>query len=378
MSFFSFLGRLADRIADRFVEETTPDPEPTPEPTQNIAEIALGNPDFEALVGALSATNSLNGLLDTALNDAADITVFAPTDDAFRDLAITLGIDVAGVADADLPGAIVAGLTVALGSEAAALDLVSEILKYHVKLGGSTKEEIETLGTIDTLVEDATLESMFTVSNDHLVDADPDVENPAFVEGLTDLAATNGFVQVIDKVLLPLDVMEAEGTSQPTIAGLAAANGSFNILVAALTALNEQNGLLDAANDPNADLTVFAPTDDAFISLAGRLNLDISGLNPEDDALEIATLLVGALGAETVTAVLQYHIVAERKSVEDLQDDQTSSTLLKGEFVGMQMCQPNKSPPSYGDKAEERRQSLPQAGDLFTYETARADAVVGR
>ena len=51
--------------------------------------------------------------------------------------------------------------------------------------------------------------------------------------------------------------------------------------------------------------------------------------------------------------------------------------LNKGEFVGMQMCQPDKSRPSYGDKAEGRRQSLPQAGDLFTYETARADAVVG-
>ncbi len=51
--------------------------------------------------------------------------------------------------------------------------------------------------------------------------------------------------------------------------------------------------------------------------------------------------------------------------------------LNKGEFVGMQLCQPDKSARSYGNKAEERRQSLLQEGDLFTDETARADAVVG-
>ena len=52
---------------------------------QNIIDIASGSDDFQLLVRALSATN----LVDTVRN-LDDITVFAPTDAAFTQLAVDL------------------------------------------------------------------------------------------------------------------------------------------------------------------------------------------------------------------------------------------------------------------------------------------------
>ena len=48
-----------------------------------------------------------------------------------------------------------------------------------------------------------------------------------------------------------------------TIAEIAQADGNFDTLVAALTAAN----LVGTVNDPDAALTVFAPTDAAFEAL---------------------------------------------------------------------------------------------------------------
>jgi transforming growth factor-beta-induced protein len=77
-----------------------------------------------------------------------------------------------------------------------------------------------------------------------------------------------------------------------TIAEIAVTNGNFTTLVAALSC----TGLVGAVADPEAELTVFAPSDAAF-ALAG---LD-------------ATNICSTYDTETLTTILLYHVVGERR-----------------------------------------------------------------
>jgi uncharacterized surface protein with fasciclin (FAS1) repeats len=77
-----------------------------------------------------------------------------------------------------------------------------------------------------------------------------------------------------------------------TIAEIAVTDGNFNTLVAALSC----TGLVPAVADPEAELTVFAPTDAAFAK---------AGL----DATNICT----TFDQGTLTTILLYHVVGERR-----------------------------------------------------------------
>ena len=77
-----------------------------------------------------------------------------------------------------------------------------------------------------------------------------------------------------------------------TIAELAVMDGNFTTLVTALSC----NGLGGAVADPDAELTVFAPNDAAFAA---------AGLNPGNICV--------AFDEETLTTILLYHVVGERR-----------------------------------------------------------------
>ncbi len=62
--------------------------------------------------------------------------------------------------------------------------------------------------------------------------------------------------------------------------------------------------LVAAASDPDAELTVFLPNDDAF----RRLVRDLTGSAPATEADTFAA--VASLGVDTIRTVLLYHIVA--------------------------------------------------------------------
>ncbi|MCT4623252.1 MAG: fasciclin domain-containing protein [Schleiferiaceae bacterium] len=81
-----------------------------------------------------------------------------------------------------------------------------------------------------------------------------------------------------------------------TIAATATDNGNFTILLDALT----RTGLADKMADANQTLTVFAPTDKAFMDLLAELNL-----NSLD---EVET----ALGTEGLKNVLMYHVLGAK------------------------------------------------------------------
>jgi len=95
----------------------------------------------------------------------------------------------------------------------------------------------------------------------------------------TDVACSNGVIHVIDTVILPVD---------GTIVDVAAKNGSFNTLVAAVKAA----GLVETLSG-KGPFTVLAPTDAAFAKLpAGTLEML---LKPENK--------------QQLADILKYHVV---------------------------------------------------------------------
>ena len=87
----------------------------------------------------------------------------------------------------------------------------------------------------------------------------------------------------------------------PTIAQVAGTAG-----LTALVAASTKAGLVPTLNDPAVSLTVFAPTDAAFTALATTLGF------------ASATAMVEALPAATLANILQYHVLAARRSATDL------------------------------------------------------------
>jgi transforming growth factor-beta-induced protein len=101
-----------------------------------------------------------------------------------------------------------------------------------------------------------------------------------------------------------------------TLAEEASARG-FSALVAAA----DKAGLVGALSDPSANLTVFAPTDAAFGTLATRLGF------------ADATAMVTALDSATLAKILQYHVLPVRQSAAELSAGSATPATLY-EFKG--------------------------------------------
>ncbi|MEM6437331.1 MAG: fasciclin domain-containing protein [Cyanobacteria bacterium P01_A01_bin.123] len=289
------------------------------------------NQDFDILLRALQSAN----LVEALDNPAADLTVFAPTDAAFVALAQDFGFD--GNDEAGAFDAIVAALT-DLG-DGDPLPILTDVLLYHVSPGAKSQAQLQSTGTVTTLLSDTS----FVTVGQELVDNEPDLLNPTFVAELADIAADNGTVQVIDRVLLPLDIPgnEASPPMLPTIADIVAASGDgfdsndqdFDILLQAV----QTAGLVDALNDPAADLTVFAPTDAAFVALAqdfGFRGVDEAG------AFEAIAAALTELGngdpVPILINILLYHVSPTAQSQAQLQAGGTVTTLLADASFGVE------------------------------------------
>lgn len=206
--------------------------------------------------------------LDVALRDnAATYTVFAPNNAAFTDLATALNTDITGLLN--LPN-------------------LRNVLLYHVLGSTVTAAQISNGAVVSALETSNTLKLTKTTSGKVYV-------NQAEVIS-ADLSADNGVVHVSNAVLLP----------SVTVADVAINNG-FTSLVAAVVKAE----LLPALSNPFASYTVFAPTNEAFDSLANALNTDINGL----------------LALPNLADVLLYHVLGSRALAADISNGALVSPL---------------------------------------------------
>jgi uncharacterized surface protein with fasciclin (FAS1) repeats len=219
-----------------------------------IVDIAVEDGRFETLVAALTAAD----LVD-ALSGEGPFTVFAPTDDAF----------------AALPEGTVEGLL-------ADIPALTSVLTYHVAPGSFMAADVVELSEIGTL--EGSPISIEVTDNGVVLNGSVNII-------ITDIEASNGVIHVIDAVLLPPSMMpempEDEMMVDPnSITGIAAANGNFSTLVAALQAAG-----LDEVLASSGSYTVFAPTDAAFAALpAGTVEALLEDI-------------------PTLTSILLYHVV---------------------------------------------------------------------
>lgn len=189
------------------VTETTETAAPAPaggasEETGSITNVLRGNPDFEILTAALDAT----GLTDV-IGAQSDLTVLAPTDEAFRILARdSLGFDIEGLSDAEVATLLVDTL---------GASTISNVLQYHVAQGAQPFEELVAFNDpAGRPVFTPLFGEPFETKGGVIDDADPDEADAAFIGGSTDIGATNGVIHGVDRVLLPLDIPGLGATRQ--------------------------------------------------------------------------------------------------------------------------------------------------------------------
>ena len=220
---------------------------------RNVVQVAQGDARFSILVEAVTAAD-----LATTLSSPGPFTVFAPTNDAFAALLSELGVTKDQLL-ANKP-------------------LLTAVLKYHV-VPASVPRAAVPIGLPITPI-DGGIFKVDPVGADLVV---TDGRNRTSTIVAADIAASNGVIHAIDKVLLPAD---------RNIVQTAAANPSFSVLVEAVDAANLAGTLSGAG-----PFTVFAPTDAAFAALLTELGLTKAQL------LANTALL---------TRVLTYHVVPSR------------------------------------------------------------------
>jgi transforming growth factor-beta-induced protein len=202
----------------------------------SISDIVTSDPDFAglavALVQADTATPSPN-LVATLDEDASPtgFTVFAPTNDGFTTFLDGLQGRDTGIAD----------LSSFRG------DQLLPVLRYHLVAARVLARETPSMGTVDVVGGKV---SVVRTASGVTVDGAPVV--------FPDLVASNGFIHVIGKVLLP------------SITDVVTTDVRFSSLKAAALAADGNAGStpkVAAALDGTQAFTLFAPSNAAFSAL---------------------------------------------------------------------------------------------------------------
>jgi transforming growth factor-beta-induced protein len=234
-----------------------------------IVDIAVSNPSFSTLVTAVKAA----GLAET-LSGKGPFTLFAPTNEAF----------------AALPKGTLELLLKPENREA-----LRKVLTYHVVSGNLMAKDLRSAKV--ATVEGNTVAVQVKKQG-------VQVNNATVVKA--DIAAKNGVIHVIDRVLLPPNLMPAPVATQPTqtIVEIAVGNPSFSTLVTAVKAA----GLVDTLSG-KGPFTLFAPTNEAFAALPkGTLE---KLLKPEN--------------REALRKVLTYHVVSGDLMAKDLRSGKVAT-----------------------------------------------------
>ncbi|WP_081997672.1 fasciclin domain-containing protein [Wocania ichthyoenteri] len=229
----------------------------------NIVGIASVNSDLSSLVAALQRAD----LVET-LNGSEKFTVFAPTNEAFSKFLSDNGF----ASLDDVPA-----------------DVLKQVLLNHV-ISGDLKSSGLTKGYGKTLATEASTQSNLSI----YINTASGVNLNGVSDVVTaDIDATNGVIHIVDAVI-----------GLPTVVDFALADNTFSILVSALTRSDLTFDYVTTLSTPNgtapAPFTVFAPTNDAFVSLLSELGA--SSLDDIDEPTLKATLDLHAVAGANVLA----------------------------------------------------------------------------
>lgn len=223
----------------------------------------------------LSAALARTGLTSTLSTLNSNYTLFAPTDDAFRALGFKTIQDVMK----------------------APKEVLTPILLYHV-LGAKVMAAQVPAGPNATVTTLNGADAYVTSNS-----------NGVFVNGtpviVADVKAANGVIHVIDNVLLP---------PAGNIVATAIANPDFSYLVAAVLRASQGNTDVATLLSGDGPLTVFAPTNAAFVKAGFDTIKEIEDADPD-----------------FLTSILAYHVVPGRVFSSDLSNDMTVTMFAGGD-----------------------------------------------
>ncbi len=153
--------------------------------------------DFDILLTAVSTA----GLAEALDNPEASLTLFAPNDQAFLNLAKSLGFR--GRGEERAWNFLVGALTDLGGGDP--IPVLTDVLLYHVVPEEITPVQFLIAGTLrrpfDTLLDGATIQP----AGRTIVDNDPDLADPSLTRPLN-VVTGNGIIHTITGVLVPLDL----------------------------------------------------------------------------------------------------------------------------------------------------------------------------
>ena len=242
--------------------------DPAPAPTPNVVGVAQADTNFSILVSAVVKT----GLTD-ALSNTANLTVFAPLNNAFRSIGYT-------------------SASIDALSNAADIAKLKSVLQYHV-----LAEKIPASAITSANIEKTTLQGSKLYATGNASGPFTGVYINGVKVQIADVAASNGVIHAIGKVLIP-----PAGTLLQTAVALGGdtSPAGFSLLVAAVLRADESTatqtaGVVTGALSGAGPLTVFAPTNQAFI-----------------DAGFATTAAINAADPAVLRNIILYHVVGAR------------------------------------------------------------------
>lgn len=274
--FFVPVTILALALGTTFNSCNTDEDDDDMQDPQNIVELAQATPNLSSLVDAVVRA----GLVDALSDENSNLTVFAPTNDAFAAFLSANGFNSVN----DVP-----------------VEVLEQVLLNHV-IGAEVMAADVTTGYVNTL---ATYNG--TASN---IDMFIDASNGVVINGgstvtATDVDASNGVVHIVDAVI-----------GIPKVPTFAVANPDFSILVQALTRSDLTTNYATFL-EGDGPFTVFAPNNDAFAALLAELNANS----------------LADIDAATLEAVLTYHVANGNVLAGDLTEGMMVTTAQGGSFT---------------------------------------------
>lgn len=273
-----------------------------------IADIVVSSasgekPEFATLLAAVQAADP--AVLEALSNaDGDKLTVFAPTDAAFA--AIPEDTLKAVLADKEL---------------------LTSILLFHVVPGAVMSKDV--VGLLDAAKGEAV--SVKTLQGQH-IDISKTEAGDIMVDGaklnleMVDIEASNGVIHVIDAVIMPETktvaeiVVEAAGMMDKP---------EFATLLTAVKAADP--AVLETLSNPDAVLTVFAPTDAAFAAVpADTLKAVLADQKQLTDILLYHVHVSEAMGEEAAAPVAFADVAAALTAADAPKDGIAVPTALEG------------------------------------------------